>query len=94
MENILFCDLLAIRNKNQVIRIQGNRFKILTIGKSRHFWPNFIKILCKKKTSSNWEIETLNPYMELFFVSRCNFLCKDFKIGRFPEEMSFFLTFP
>ena len=93
MENILFCDLHAIRNKNQVIRIQGNRFKILTIGKCRHFLPNLIKISWQKKTSPNWEIETLNPNMELFFVSICNFLCKDLKNGQFPEEMSF-LTFP
>ena len=49
MENIFFCDLLTIRNKNQIIRMQGNRFKILTIGKSRHFLPNFIKISCQKK---------------------------------------------
>ena len=52
MENILFCVLLMIRNKNQVIGMQGNRFKILTIGKCRHFLPNLIKISWQKKDIS------------------------------------------
>ena len=60
---------------------------------SSFFAKSHKNFMAKKKTSPNWEIETLNPNMELFFVSICNFLCKDLKNGQFPEEMSF-LTFP
>ena len=51
--------------KNQVTWIQENRLKILTLGKSCHFLPNFLKNWCL----SQKDITRLgNPYKELFFA--------------------------
>ena len=94
MENILFCVLLMIRNKNQVIGMQGNRFKILTIGKSRHFLPNFIKISCQKKRHLQ-----IGKSKRLILTWSCSlyqdvtFYARILKMGNFLRRCLFFWHF-
>ena len=78
-ENIFLCEFL-LRNNNRVHGIKGNRLKILTIGKSRHFVPNFIKISCQKKLKRFIFTWSCSFYQDVTFYARL------FKMGNFLRD--------